>query len=382
MLAFVRSAAAALIALVVLAQDTDTLAAQSAAKPARIVPVATPERLHGLYLNAWAAGSTKKLAKLVDLANRTEINAFVIDVKEGGEISWKSKVALARKIGSDQPYIRDPRALLQKLKDNNIYPIARIVVFKDKNLSNAKPDWAIRRSDGSAWKDRDGNTWVDPYNKDVWNYNIAIAKEAIEMGFAEVQWDYIRFPDVPGSMMATAVFPAKTGKMTMQDNIRAFMLYAREQLASYKVPITADVFGLTVSVGNDLGIGQKWEKMSDAVDVLLPMVYPSHFARGSYGIPVPNAAPYATVKKAMDYAVKRSAKIEHAAEIRPWLQDFTLGKPRYSAAYVRAQIQATYDAGLTDWVLWNPGSNYTEAALATRDGVAPKLELPNDSIRH
>lgn len=352
--------------------------AQSAA--ARVIPVSTPDHLRGLYLNAWAAGSTKKLAKLIDLANRTEVNAFVIDVKEGGEISWKSKIPLAKQIGSDKAYISNPRAMLQKLKENNIYPIARIVVFKDKTLSNAKPAWAIRKSDGSTWKDRDGNIWVDPYSRDVWNYNIAIAKEAIEMGFAEVQWDYVRFPDVPQSMMATAVFPAKKGRTTMQDNIRGFMLYSREQLAPYKVPVTADVFGLTVSVRNDLGIGQQWEKMSDAVEVLLPMVYPSHFARGSYGIPAPNAAPYATVKKAMDYAVKRNKPITNAAEIRPWLQDFTLGLPKYSAGYVRAQIQATYDAGLTDWVLWNPGSNYTAAALAAKDGTPPKIDLPKENL--
>lgn len=350
-------------------------AASGSPTPGRIIPVKTPDHLHGLYINAWAAGSTKKLAKLIDIANRTEINAFVIDVKEGGEISYTSKIPLAKQIGSDKPYIRNPRALLQKLKDNNIYPIARIVAFKDKTLAASKPGWVIHTADGSVWKDRKGDIWVDSYNKDVWDYNIAIAKEAVEMGFAEVQFDYVRFPDVPTSMMATAVFPAKKGR-TMQDAIREFLLYSREQLAPYHVPLTADVFGLTVSVGNDLGIGQRWDKMSDAVDVLLPMVYPSHFVRGSYGIPAPNAAPYTTVKTAMNYAVKRNKSIAKAAKIRPWLQDFTLGAPRYTAGYVRAQIKATYDAGLTDWVLWNPGSNYTVDALATKAGVVPDITLP------
>ena len=346
----------------------------------RVVPIDAPANVRGLYLNAWAAGSTAKLEKLIGIANRTEINSFVIDVKEGGEISYASRVALAKQIGASKAYIRNPRAMLQKLKDNNIYPIARIVVFKDRNLATAKPDWAIRKADGSIWKDRDGNIWVDSYNKAVWDYNIAIAKEALDLGFAEVQWDYVRFPDVPASMIKTAVFPAKKGR-TFQDAIREFLLYSREQLASYKVPITADVFGLTVSVRNDLGIGQKWEKMSDAAEVLLPMVYPSHFARGSYGIPHPNAAPYATVKTAMTYAVKRSKPIENAARIRPWLQDFTLGQPKYTAPYVRAQIQAAYDAGVNEWVLWNPGSNYTVAALASKDGTPPDITLPKEVTR-
>ena len=329
----------------------------------RIVPVAEPEHMRGLYLNAWAAGSSKKLAKLIGIANRTEVNSFVIDVKEGGEISYRSAIPLAKDIGAARNYISNPRAMLQQLRENGIYPVARIVVFKDKTLAAAKPEWAVRKADGSEWLDRDGNTWVDSYNRNVWDYNIAIAKEAIELGFAEVQWDYVRFPDVPRSLMATAVFPAQEGR-SKQDAIREFLLYSRAQLASYNVPVTADVFGLTVSVKDDLGIGQQWEKMADATDALLPMVYPSHFARGSYGIATPNAAPYEIVKKAMEYAVRRSSTIENAAEVRPWLQDFTLGKPRYEASHVRAQIQATYDAGLTSWVLWNPGSNYTVEALA------------------
>jgi hypothetical protein len=338
----------------------------------RVIHVAEPDSLHGLYLNAWAAGSTRKLAKLIDIANRTDINAFVIDVKEGGEISYRSGVVLANRIGAARSYIRDPRAMLQQLRDAGIYPIARIVLFKDAKLAAGKPSWAIRREDGSLWTDAAGETWVDSFNRSVWDYNIAIAKEAIELGFAEVQWDYVRFPDVPRALMATAVWPERNGR-TKADGIREFLQYSREQLAEYDVPVTADVFGLTVSVQNDLGIGQQWEKMADATDVLLPMVYPSHFARGSYGIARPNAAPYETVKHAMDIAVKRTRSIENAAEIRPWLQDFTLGSPKYTASHVRAQIQATYDAGLTDWVLWNPGSNYTVEALASPDGVPPYL---------
>jgi hypothetical protein len=217
---------------------------------------------------------------------------------------------------------------------------------------------------------------VDSYNREVWDYNIAIAREAIELGFSEVQWDYVRFPDVPQALMRQARFPAQAGR-TREQAIREFLLYSRDQLADLGAPITADVFGLTVSTRNDMGIGQNWDKLIDAVDAILPMVYPSHYANGTYGISHPNAFPYALIKATLEHAVRRSANVDGAAIIRPWLQDFTLGPPRYEAAHVRAQIRAVYDVGLTEWILWNPGSNYTEGALASADGRAPELPIPD-----
>lgn len=338
--------------------------------------VAKPRAVRGLYLNAWAAGSTKKLEKLLDIADRTEINTFVIDVKEGGEISYPTAVRLAAEIGADQRYIPDVQGTIAKLKARGVYPIARIVVFKDEMLAKAKPEWAIQKADGTVWKDNHGNLWVDSFNKDVWDYNIAIAREAIELGFSEVQWDYVRFPDVPRSYMRTAVWPARAGRQK-EDAIREFLNYSREQLADLSAPVTADVFGLTTSAENDMGIGQLWDKMVDATDVLLPMVYPSHYARGSYGIAYPNAQPYDVIRTSLRHAVRRTEGVPNAALIRPWLQDFTLGRPRYGPAHVRAQISAVYDAGLEEWVLWNPGSNYTLEALANSNGVAPKFERPN-----
>jgi hypothetical protein len=341
--------------------------------------VSRPEVVRGLYLNAWAAGSSRKLQRLIEVANATEINTFVIDVKEGGQISYRSSVPLARQIGADHPHIRDIRGVLRQLRDNGIYPIARIVVFRDATLAEARPDWAVRRVDGGDWIDHYGHRWVDSYNPDVWDYNIAIAREALELGFSEIQWDYVRFPDVPASLMRTAAWPASEGR-SKADGIREFLLYSREQLAAFDVPVTADVFGLTVSARDDMGIGQLWEKMVDATDVLLPMVYPSHFARGTYGIPLPNAQPYETVLRSMEDAVRRTAGVTGAATIRPWLQDFTLGAPRYGPEHVRAQIDAVYAAGLEEWVLWHPGSNYTVAALASADGTPPALGRPGVDV--
>lgn len=339
--------------------------------------VPKPDAVRGIYLNAWASGSARKMERMIELARRTEINSFVMDVKDvSGYVSYRTGVAIARQIGADQDIrIRDIRATLARLREEGIYPIARIVVFKDELLARRRPDLAIQRADGSVWRDHNGELWVDAYNKDVWDYNIALAREAVMLGFSEVQWDYVRFPDVPSRYMRDAVYPARNGR-TREDAIREFLAYSREQLSDLGVPVTADVFGLTVSAGDDMGIGQRWAKMVDVTDVLLPMVYPSHFARGSYGIPVPNADPYQTIKKAMEFAVRRTEGIEGAATIRPWLQDFSMGQPPYGPAEVRAQIQATYDAGIQEWILWNPGSNYTEGALATADGVPPDLPIP------
>ena len=343
--------------------------------PAPRVP--KPRAVRGLYVNAWAAGSPRKMANLMALADTTEINAFVIDVKDvTGYVSYRTGVALARQIGADRDIrVRDIRGLLDQLRARGIYPIARIVVFKDPLLARKKPEWSIQADTGGIWMDHNGELWVDPFNKEIWDYAIALAREAILLGFSEVQWDYVRFPDVPRRYMETAVYPARQGR-TREDAIREFLRYSRERLADLGVPVTADVFGLTVSAGSDMGIGQRWEKMLDVTDVLLPMVYPSHFAKGSYGIPVPNADPYLTVRTAMEYAIERSRDVPGAAAIRPWLQDFTLGWPSYGAAEVRAQIKATYDAGIDEWILWNPGSNYTAAALAPENGEPPDLPIP------
>lgn len=340
--------------------------------------VPKPDAVRGIYLNAWAAGSRGRRGALIELAEATEINSFVIDVKDAtGYVSYRTRSELAREIGADgEIRIGNIRAVLDELRERGIYPIARIVVFKDPLLAERRPDLAIQRADGTIWEDHHGEKWVDPYNREIWDYAIELAREAVELGFSEVQWDYVRFPDVPQSYMREAVYPARQDRTRVQA-IREFLSYSREALKDLGAPVTADVFGLTTSAGDDMGIGQKWEDLVDVTDVLLPMVYPSHYARGSYGIAHPNSSPYATVKTAIAHALRRTEGVEGAASIRPWLQDFTLGSPRYGPEYVRAQIRAVYDAGLTEWILWNPGARYTAAALAPKGGPAPDLPIPD-----
>src|SRR5690606_37427844 len=287
--------------------------------------VPKPDAVRGIYLNAWAAGSRGRRGALIELAEATEINSFVIDVKDAtGYVSYRTRSELAREIGADgEILIADIRGVLDDLRARGIYPIARIVVFKDPLLAERRPDLSIQRSDGTVWVDHHGEKWVDPYNREVWDYSIELAREAVELGFSEVQWDYVRFPDVPQRYMREAVYPARQDRTRVQA-IREFLSYSREALKDLEVPVTADVFGLTTSAGDDMGIGQKWGELVDVTDVLLPMVYPSHYARGSYGIAHPNASPYTVVKTAMEHALRRTTDVEGAASIRPWLQDFTL----------------------------------------------------------
>lgn len=343
-----------------------------------------PDAVRGLYVNAWGAGSSKKSNALIALAQRTEVNTLVIDIKDAtGFLSHRSAVPLARDIGATgEIRIRDLPGLLRRMSAAGIYPIARIVVTKDPLLGTARPEWAIQDTSGGIWADQKGIHWLNPYEKNVWDYHVAIAREVAQLGFPEVQWDYVRFPDAPPSYMERAAFPGADGR-TRAEGIRGFLSYSREALSDLDVHVTADVFGVTTTFTNDVGIGQHWESFIDVVDVALPMVYPSHYFRGSYGYAKPNAYPYEVVRAALEDAVRRSGSVAGAGSIRPWLQDFTLGAPRYETPEVRAQILASYDAGVEEWILWNPGGRYTEEALRPADpGVEwdPEIRLGGELV--
>jgi hypothetical protein len=336
-----------------------------------------PEHIRGIYLNAWVSGSRARREELIELARRTEVNTFVIDVKdESGYLSYGTRVALAREIGADRERrIRGIRELLHRLHQEEIYPVARIVIFKDPLLALARPDLAVQDVDGGPWIDGKGDLWVNPWAEEIWDYHIELAREAVELGFPEIQWDYIRFPDRPAEEMASAVFPGADGRPRTAA-VRAFLEHSRAALADLEVPLTADVFGLATTLRRDVGIGQTWEDFVDVVDAILPMVYPSHYWRGSYGFEAPNDRPYEIVAGAVRDAVRRSEGVEGAARIIPWLQNFTLGAPRYEAPEVRAQILATYDQGVYEWILWNASGRYTEEALEPVGGWPGGVEPP------
>jgi hypothetical protein len=334
--------------------------------------VPTPNPVRGLYVSRWAAIG-QRMWQLIDVAERTEVNALVIDVKDDrGLVLYHSNVLLAREIGADttRPMsYRRLRAVLDTMRAHGIYPIARIVVAKDPLLAAAKRDWAIKRkSDRSPWLDKNGRPWLDPTRQEIWKYAADLGAEAVKLGFSELQFDYVRFPD-EDRIIREAVFPLMNGRVRAQV-IRDQLGYLRSLVRPLHVPMTIDVFGLSATDTTDMGIGQKWEMFVDRADVVLPMDYPSHFAPGTFGLRNPNAHPYETIKHALRDATKRTAGIPNAARIVPWYQDFTLGPPRYGAPQVRAQMRAGYDNGIDSWMLWNPGSRYSLDALRPDSAIS------------
>jgi hypothetical protein len=339
------------------------------------VPV--PAVIRGLYVNRWAALGNRG-RELIEVAKTTEINALVIDVKDDrGYVLYRSRVPLAREIGADTVMPMSAarvRAMLDTLRAHDIFPIARIVVVKDPLLAEAKREWAIKRaSDGQPWLDRGGKPWLDAHQREVWKYAADLAEEAWDLGFSEVQLDYVRFPDEK-RLVREAAFPLAQGRPRAQV-IRDQLTYTRDLLRPKGIRMTIDVFGLTATDTTDMGIGQKWEMFVDQADAILPMNYPSHFAPGTYGLASPNASPYQTIDRAMKDVTRRTRGVPNAGRIIPWYQDFTLGPPRYGVEQVRAQIKAGYDNGYYDWILWNPGSRYTIAALR------PKAELRDAIVK-
>ncbi|CAN5861560.1 hypothetical protein BH24GEM1_BH24GEM1_01310 [soil metagenome] len=318
-----------------------------------------PASMRALYVNAWAFGG-RRFHELVRLADQTEVNAFVIDVKDDtGFLTYRSEVPTAVEIGANQQLrARDTRERLRIMREHGIFPVARIVVAKDPLLAAKKPGWAVRHVDGGLWRDRLDFAWVDAFNDSVWIYAAELAVEAVRMGFAEVQYDYVRFPDEPESRLASALFPGRLPGETKRQGVTRNLRLLRERTRPLDVPFTIDVFGLTTSARGDMGIGQYWEDLVTTADVVLPMVYPSHYVRGIYNLQHPNSEPYQVIRRAMQDALRRSAPLGETAEIRPYLQAFTLGQPRYTPAMVREQIRAAEELGLRSWVLWNPRSAY------------------------
>jgi hypothetical protein len=321
-------------------------------------PQASPTAVRALYVNRWASQSRKRMAKLIATADSTEINALVIDMKDEFGLNYATKNPEFAKNAGTAAKISNVTALIDTLKAHKILPIARIVVFKDSVTARVHPDWTIRRGDNSIWRDKKGIAWVNPYHRELWDYNIGVAEELVKLGFGEIQFDYIRFPE-PYPSLPKQVFP-NAGDLSKPAALAAYLKDAKTRLNKLGVHSTADIFGLVTTVGGALEVGQDWEKISPVVDVVLPMVYPSHYPRGSLGVPYPNGDPYKIIQIAISRARERDKKlgISEPEHIRPWLQAFTLGKPTYGAEQLREEKKAVYDAGYDGWVMWNPGSFY------------------------
>ncbi len=336
-----------------------------------------PVKVKGIHVSGWVAGTKGKFNKLLKLVNETELNAMVIDVKEdAGKVTYKSEVPWTQEANSIVNMVGDMTQLMDTLKENNIYPIARIVCFKDPILGEKYPELALKKKDGSLWRDNKNKTWLNAYNPKAWDLLIELSKEAARLGFRDIQFDYVRFP-TDGKV---SLIDYGEVEKTKAEAIAEFLAYAKKELEPMGVDVTADIFGIMPVVPGDAeGIGQDWEMVSEHIDYVCPMVYPSHYAnvaQNGVGQKIngvlykyPDLDPYGVVYNTLVLAKERIDNSNANAKIRPWLQSFTasyLGKGNYQVyggPQIRAQIQATYDAGLEEWLLWDANNNYTEAGL-------------------
>jgi hypothetical protein len=336
--------------------------------------VLKPFDAKGLYLTHFGVSSKLLRNRVLGLIEETELNAVVIDVKgDRGLLSSRYDIPLAAEIGSLKlPTIKDVRAFVADLHQRNIYAIARIVVFKDNILANAKPEWAIIDTrTQKPWMDREELAWVDPFRKEVWNYNIAIAKEAAKAGFDEIQFDYMRFPT--DGKLSSAKYSQPNNMENRVKTINTFLETAAKELLPYNVYFSGDIFGYTPWNYNDTDIGQKIEEVAKHLDYLCLMVYPSGYHLGipGYRNPVQHS------REVVYYTLEKAAKRldGQSKKLRPWLQnfkDYAFDRRPYNGNDIKLQIQACDQAHSSGYLLWDPSNKFThtaDAMKALRPGV-------------
>ncbi len=311
----------------------------------------------GIYLTAYSADNKTKRDSIINLINSTELNAVVVDIKDyTGYVLYDSKVDLVNELGLEKHRISDVRAMIREFHENDIYVIARQTVFQDPVLAEQKSEWAIKSKAGGLWRDNKWLAWVDPTRREIWDYNVEIAREAIGLGFDEIQFDYVRFPS--DGNMSLVVYT--TGDKPRYEVMNEFYHYLSDQLSYEPAYISLDLFGFVMERHDGMSIGQRLEDSVDAVDYISPMMYPSHYPVGHLGLENPAAVPGMVIdngmKKGMPY-------FEHTrAQVRPWLQAFHIGA-LYGAHNIRAQIDMVEKYSDGGWLLWNAANRYSSAGL-------------------
>ena len=336
------------------------------------LPGRLPEKVKGIYISGPMAGSPELFGNILDSLNGTEINTVVIDLKDDeGRITCNMDTPVVNEIEACRPYVKDMKEMIRSLKERNLYVIARVVAFRDPYLAEKKPEWSLHLADGSLYRDRQGMAWVDPYHQEVWDYLVEVGTEAKEMGFDEVQFDYIRF-STEGTMKDVVFDEEVTRGRSKTDVITEFVTYAYEKLASQGLFVSADVFGTIIDSQIDAdAVGQSYTEMAKHLDYICPMIYPSHYGPGNFGIEYPDTKPYETIlaalkksREAMENAAEEDGHVSHQAIVRPWLQDFTasyLGEGKYikyEYEQIQEQIRAVEDAGYEEWMLWSAANRY------------------------
>ena len=344
--------------------------------PVAVLPKKPPVKVKGIYISGYMAGS-EGFQAILDKIEGTEINAVVIDVKnDDGRITFAMDGApTVKEIGAEKKYIQDMPAMMAQLKAKGIYTIARVVAFRDPYLAEQKPEWSLKNKDGSLHRDNKGLAWVNPYRTEVWDYLVEVGEAASRAGFDEVQFDYIRF--ATDSSMKQVVFDAdETKGRSKTDIITEFIQYAYGKLSARNITVSADVFGTIIGSNVDAqAVGQVYSDMANHLDYICPMIYPSHYGDGNFGIDHPDTEPYKTIRAALKLSKsdleKTHGEAGKQAEVRPWLQDFTASYLDHHISYgkkeVREQIQAVYDAGYDEWILWSASNRYTWDALLSEE---------------
>jgi hypothetical protein len=342
------------------------------------------KEIRALYLTSYTASRSDKIDYFIDFINKTELNAVVIDIKDySGTISYDSNIELVNQLGNDRNLIKNIPAIIQKLHDAGVYVIARQTVFQDPELTKKKPEWAVKNiNTGGVWYDWKGLAWADSSRQEVWDYNLSIAKEAIELGFDEINFDYIRFPsDGPMKAMSFANMNGRTKAQVMHD----FFKFLHKNLKDEPAYISADLFGFTTERDNDMNIGQQIEDAALYFDYVCPMVYPSHYPSGYLNLDNPAANPYPVIANAIkkgiesltppepeviineetgeETIVEQENPVVYRAKIRPWLQAFNMGAV-YTPARIDQQIQASNENGGYGYLLWNARNVYGYAPVA------------------
>jgi len=314
----------------------------------------------GLYLTAYSAGSPKKIDEIISLINKTELNAVVIDIKDySGKILYDSQIKLVNDLKTDEKRLGDVKSLIDKLHKNNIYVIARQTVFQDPVLAERKPTWAIKNKSGGLWRDNKGLAWVDPSKKEVWSYNVAIAKEAISFGFDEINFDYVRFPS--DGNMAQAVYGMGTSSKKYEV-MKSFYHFLNIKLKYEPAWVSLDMFGFVMEKTgeDDMRIGQRIADAIDEVDYISPMMYPSHYPSGHLGLKNPAQYPALVFENGLKLGMPKFEG--KRAKVRPWIQAFNLGAV-YDAVKIRAQIDEVEKYTDAGWLMWNASNRYTDSGL-------------------
>lgn len=312
----------------------------------------------GLYLTAYSAGNPKKIEEIVNLIDKTELNAVVIDIKDySGKILYNSNLIWVNKFKTKENRLGNVKALIKKLHDNSIYIIARQTVFQDPLLAKEKPEWAIKAKSGGLWHDNKGLTWVDPTRPEVWNYNVAIAKEVIKLGFDEINFDYVRFPS--DGNMSQVIYT--NGQEEKYEIMRKFYSFLRRELDKEPTWISFDMFGYVMERTDDLRIGQRLVDAVDYADYISPMMYPSHYSKNSLGYVNPAEIPGLIIENGMRKGLP-TFKDKHA-KVRPWLQAFDLGAMYSDGPKIREQIDAVEKYENAGWLLWNAANRYSANGL-------------------